>query len=318
MNRDSRGEIARRIAGYDAIRIALAILLLTAAGLKAHQLATEPVTGRGFLDSPGVLIVTVELELLFGFWLVANVWPKLTWAAALGCFGLFACVSLYKALSGYSSCGCFGRIPVNPWYTVGLDAAVLAALLRFRPREAVLPDLPRRLQQRTILIALGLVWIAIGVPVGLAMYYPRVGQLSDAGRIVGGGRMVLLEPETWVGKRFPLSSYVDIPVSLDSGQWVVLLHRHDRPDCHEVIPRLGEMPAKLGMGDGWRVALVEMPPYGESAMEEVALASAYAVGRLRDRWEWFVQTPVVVLLRDARVVEVYTSDRLTKPEEPAA
>jgi len=159
MSCGSRGEIARRITGYDVIRIALAILLLTAAGLKAYQLATEPVTGSGFLDSRRVLIVAVELELLFGLWLVANVWPKRTWAAALGCFGLFACVSLYRALLGYSSCGCFGRISVNPWYTVGLDCAALAALLRFRPREAVLPDLPRRLRQRTILIAVGLVWM---------------------------------------------------------------------------------------------------------------------------------------------------------------
>jgi len=117
--------VLRRVTGYDVIRIALGVLLLTAAGLKAHQLATEPVLSTGLLDSRWLLMATVEFELLFGLWLLGNIWPKPTWAAALACFGLFAGVSLYKALSGHASCGCFGRVPVNPWYTATLDVAMV-------------------------------------------------------------------------------------------------------------------------------------------------------------------------------------------------
>ena len=41
----------RGIAGYDVVRIAVGFLLLVAAGLKGHQLATEPVAGTGIRRS---------------------------------------------------------------------------------------------------------------------------------------------------------------------------------------------------------------------------------------------------------------------------
>jgi hypothetical protein len=40
--------VGRRLTGYDVVRIALGILLLSAAGLKAHQLATEPAAANAF------------------------------------------------------------------------------------------------------------------------------------------------------------------------------------------------------------------------------------------------------------------------------
>ena len=118
--------------GYDVLRIAAALLLLMAAGLKAHQLATEPVLGTGLLESRWFLMAVVEFELFFGLWLLSGLLTKVTWAAALGCFVLFCCISLFKALSGHATCGCFGKVEVNPWYT---------ATLRFfhRPFPALLP-----------------------------------------------------------------------------------------------------------------------------------------------------------------------------------
>ena len=109
MVKDLLGLTLRRLTGYDMVRVACGVLLLAAAGLKGYQLATEPVLGTGMLDSRLLLTATVEFELLFGLWLLANLWPKLSWAAAMGCFSLFACVSLYKALSGDATCGRFGR-----------------------------------------------------------------------------------------------------------------------------------------------------------------------------------------------------------------
>jgi hypothetical protein len=114
---------ARSDRGYHRLRLAVAFLLLTAAALKGYDLATGPVLGSGLLDSRWLLIGVVEMEILFGLWLLANILPKLTWAAALACFILFTCISFYKALSGHASCGCFGRVSVNPWYTATLDVA---------------------------------------------------------------------------------------------------------------------------------------------------------------------------------------------------
>jgi hypothetical protein len=104
---------AKSDRGCRTVSLLIAAVLLIAAALKGHQLASEPMLGHGLLDSRWLLIGVVEFELFFGLWLLAGIWPKRTCAAALGCFTLFTCVSLYKALSGYATCGCFGRVPVN-------------------------------------------------------------------------------------------------------------------------------------------------------------------------------------------------------------
>lgn len=57
---------ASNVEGYDLVRMILATVLLTAAALKAHQLATEPVVNNSPLTSRWFLILEVEFELVFG------------------------------------------------------------------------------------------------------------------------------------------------------------------------------------------------------------------------------------------------------------
>lgn len=78
--------VGRPVVGHDAVRVVLAAVLLVAAVLKCHQLATSPVLGDGLLDTRWFLIFTVEFELFFGLWLLSGLLPRITWAAALGCF----------------------------------------------------------------------------------------------------------------------------------------------------------------------------------------------------------------------------------------
>lgn len=55
---------------FRALQVCLGVLLLTATGLKTHQLATEPVLERGILDSRWFLIAVVELVL--ALWVVST------------------------------------------------------------------------------------------------------------------------------------------------------------------------------------------------------------------------------------------------------
>lgn len=125
-----------RSAVYTVVRIALGLLLLTAAGLKGYELATEPVAQTGLLTSPWFLIGVVEFELFFGLWLLTGLYRRLTWRVAILCFSAFACVSLYKAVSGEATCGCFGRVAVSPWYTLILDAVAVLALCCWPPETS--------------------------------------------------------------------------------------------------------------------------------------------------------------------------------------
>jgi hypothetical protein len=51
----------------------------------------------------------------------------------------------------------------------------------------------------------------------MGSYYTET-TLSDAGEIIGDGKIVVLEPEKWIGKRFPLLDYIDIGDRLKEGK----------------------------------------------------------------------------------------------------
>jgi hypothetical protein len=126
---------------YDVVRVALGLLLLTAAALKGHQLATDPIRGRGILESFWFLTAVIEFELLFGLWLLFGLYARHTRFAAVGVFAVFACVSLLQALRGQPTCGCFGKLSIDPWYTCAIDSAAVVCLLLAKKGRALEPEI---------------------------------------------------------------------------------------------------------------------------------------------------------------------------------
>lgn len=299
----------KNVPPYDLLRVVLAGVLLVAAGLKGHQLATEPVLGTGILDSRWFLIGVVEFELFFGLWLLANLRPRWTRVAALLCFGLFAAVSLYKAVSGAASCGCFGRVEVNPWYTFTLDTAAVLALLRWQPSgitsTTLLPSQAFLLRATAVTLA----WLCVGFPAAVAMgkYQPAI--LAEDGIILGNDNLVIIEPEKWTGKRFPLLPFIeDTPGQLKPGErplrerlaegnWIVVLYHHDCPECQKAMPKYEDMARRMAQDPtAPRVALIEVPPYGNANSLKLSSEAPCTYGGLSDEKEWFVETPVGLVL----------------------
>jgi hypothetical protein len=130
--------------------------------------------------------------------------------------------------------------------------------------------------------------------------------------VTGQGRLVVLEPEKWVGKRFPLLSHIDSPEPLDAGQWVILLYHHDCPACQELVPRFPQFARRLGNGDERRIALVEMPSYAEAQHLRTPPRSPYVRARLRNSHDWFAETPVAINVWDGRVAHVYSTQQLAR------
>ena len=109
--------------------------------------------------------------------------------------------------------------------------------------------------------------------------------------------LVVLEPETWLGKTFPLAPHLEPTVDISTGNWVVLLFHHDFPDCQKALPIYDAIAAS--QGNATRVLLIEVPPFGEEPMR----ASAAALARLSSDAEWFVQTPTEIRVEGGRVVQ---------------
>ena len=290
--------------GFAQFRFVLAAVLLAAAGLKAYQLATAPlppvVQGSVFtpvlelLNTRYFLMAVVVGEILFVLILIADLCRAWAWLFSLLGFSVFTLVSLMKGLSGESDCGCWGTFTVNPYITMSFDLVIVALLLVFRERTAwKFPAIDRKK-----LVAVLIVWVVLAGPMLFAMLSLKQQPHATLGtEFTGpdGKTMILLEPEKWGGKEFPLFSRFANPEGsgvLRQGTWDILLVSPDCPTCKQMI-------ADLEARNAEKVAVVVAP----LGVNERELRTIFPVFWLDDRNGWFL-TPCEVTIFEAVCVEV--------------
>jgi hypothetical protein len=223
------------------VRFFVALVLFVAAGFKVHQLVTVPILGEGLLHTRWFNIFAVEFELLFGVWLIFGLLPSLTRLATIGLFSVFALVSLYKAIAGEASCGCFGIINVPPMLTLFFDVVVVLVLLRFGHSTnfiARLKDSDRENFCVYLVSYIGVV-VIVGVFVCGVIASKTHYRLAEVGHVYETG-VVELYPAEWIGKVFPLRDYVAGGHSLMRGSWTVLLVRSGCSKCESLVS--GRLP----------------------------------------------------------------------------
>ena len=134
-------------------------LLVSAAFLKAVELATKPATTLAIPLGGLLLPVQVGAELGIGLLALSGLyWQKLRWIALL-LFSSFAAYSFYLAMGRAASCGCFGPLRIHPWWTFSLDLAVILGLLfsvrygqlrRLGPESSAMHTVPYRSGRRQL------------------------------------------------------------------------------------------------------------------------------------------------------------------------
>ena len=285
---------------YDYARILLGVVLVAAGLLKGYDLSSRSVAWHGFFFPRGLLIGLVEAELVFGLWLLTGLYPKPTRWIATSCFTVFSAVTLMQALGGETTCGCFGQVSVNPWVTFTFDAAAVFALCRWGPSSTAPPTF-RTHPLRTMFFLLSSVLISVLAATMVSQTI--VSALTDQRNPFSEDDLVILEPDTWAGKRFPLLNFIDVGNVLSSGHWIVVLYHHDCAACQEVIPSYVRWSQRaIGQRDAPRIALVEMPPYATAGDDLAKDSSPCLVGHLDNQRTWFVRTPVEVVLHDGIVL----------------
>lgn len=300
-------DLARSFASWPVSGViprSAAIVLLLASGLKAVQLVSTPLLETGLLTSKWFLIPTIEVELIIALCLLLRIFPRHTRRLAITLFFVFLGTSLYQAVIGSSTCGCFGEVHVSPWLTATMDAVAIIALICWRPEEGGKSEL--RLACRGWMRS-GLVsGILLGSVVLMAGALPmKPAQINDEGLISGQG-VIVVEPSKWLGKRMPLLPYVKTTENLGAGTWTVLLIHSDCPKCQAVLPTYEDMARDWKeRGLSSRVVVVVVPAgRRDGARQGIPLQdSSYTHGRLSDEREWFVQTPTVIKLEEGTVVE---------------
>ncbi len=290
-----------RLAKARSVPIVLGAVLLAAAAFKTHQLTSGPMPENSLFTSRWFLIGLGEFELALGLWLLSGAYPKQARIMALVTFASFGVVSLYQAFSGESSCGCFGKASVSPRHTLLLDSAAVVALWFWHSEGArgISTDKERNVSSHSFrLTASGFIFLMIGIPVAVAMSRYTPAFLTNEGEIVGDNSTVVLEPETWVGKRFPLLKHINIGEQLAKGKWLVMLYHHNCPRCREAITRLRGQARQVQEN----VALIELSPYEAPQLTaSPVLARSWRHGRVKGEGQWFVETPLFIELEDGGV-----------------
>lgn len=155
--------------------------------------------------------------------------------------------------------------------------------------------------RRQIACVLG-IFLLVGLPAAGTLGSYEVATINASGDIFGDSELVVLEPETWIGKRFPLLKYIDIGDQLAEGDWIVVLYRHDCPQCRRVLSEHSRMAdTSLGRLATSRIALVQVPPYGRPGCSATSCKAIHMTARLDASKAWFVKTPVAIFLEGGLV-----------------
>jgi len=307
------------------VMAAAGLVLIVASILKSHQLLTEPIISKDFWESWLFFVIQIPLEVGLGIWLVCGLFRKAGWLLGVLAFGLFIGVTLQKGLTGAESCGCFGRVHVNPWITFSvMDVPVFVLLLIFRPKgESLLPP-PWPSARHFFGVAIP-TFILLPVLV-LALIYNKPPEKTE--------KYEVIRPQEWTKKEtvtarpviekpvdqnkpaqpkiikqaeeWPMLRHIDIADSLHDGVVVVLLYHWDCPNCREAIPKYNKMCGELGGGEGSiRFAFIEIPPYGRQEDNPVPPDTTCLKGRLDTSKQWYITTPLVVLTEDGTVIKTW-------------
>jgi|GEM_PF-1181731 len=295
------------------IRAVLALVLLAAGSFKTYQLVTW--SHSGILDALGI-IGAVGGDTVLALLLLIAIRSQVALRAAMGMFVLFGLVACWKGLQGAATCGCFGPLSVSPWFTAAFDVSAVIALWLTRPQRQPAAMPPARWRAPAAVVLL------LAATCALALHAARRGILgaAAAGLATGGDGIVILDPQDWIGQRFPLLDHIDAPADLAHGTWLLLLYRTDCPLCHEAIPAYAALSARMP------VMLLEMPSDQTAALfrgtEPTGAAHAAEAdvgphgvprGRVRPDRLWFLTTPTAILLQDGRVQHVRQGNQAVEP-----
>jgi hypothetical protein len=288
----------QRVPAYSCLSFVLGTVLLAAAALKGHQLITGYVPGKTLLTSWTFQLLTIEVELALGIWLVSGFYKRYAARVALGYFVILAGASAYLVTAAAECCGCLGRLAISPWFTLVFDLAAISSLLLCPlSKERSTDGFSSKPYLATSLIA-GCCFLGLFLLVAAPDRY--VASTLDGNRGQDGD-LVVLDVENWQGKRLPVLDYLDIGPRLGAGRWMLILYHSDCPRCDDAITKEDGTVRDGDLG----LALVQVPrSTGLAGEPRLTLRKPFVLGSLSPSRRWVVVTPVVLTLENGIVTHV--------------
>lgn len=323
-----------RIRLYDVARLCAGTVLLVASVLRVYAWKVQLWHSAGVEGSRAVDISISLGEAVLAAMLICGFRKAVVRWMALASFAAFLVFVALKLLRREADCNCFGDAQVPPVFTFGFDAALLTALFVGIP-SAEARSVGAKTSSRAALAWRALFFLLLIISPILPLLGPvRVpAHLANDGTIGGPSRQVLLEPQSWLGHRWPLLPHVGEHERLSRGAWLVVLYRDDCDACQKTLTRLNNEYATAAStvrsvatssvakdaavpSSQPGLAIVEVPD-GSSADHSATIhsvpASVSLKSRLETDYQWILPTPSLIWLQDGIVVRVESA-----PTHPAA
>lgn len=282
------------------VMIIAGVVLVIAAVLKSHHLLVEPVVSPTFWESWLFFVIQIPLELGLGIWLICGLFRKAAWLAALLAYACFIIVTLYKAMEGSGSCGCFGLVHVNPWITLfAIDVPIFLAMAIAYPRGLKL--IPAQWPSAKRFFGIAIPSIIIIAAITGILILGRPARKSKNYQVIDA-------PEAG-SSRWDVLENIDIAGILSSQIAVLLFYHYDCPDCRQAIKEYELICSELAGDDNLKIAFIEVPPYAPYS-EDIIFnfeGDNCITGRLQKDRKWYVATPLVVVLVDGVVIKSWPS-----------
>lgn len=293
-----QGTIFRPLSAYFVVRILLGLVLLASSVLKGYQSIAAEFVGESFFASRTFTLLVASTEYLLALFLLANVFEKQVWGVALIAFLAFAGVSLWKAGAGMRSCGCFGLLTVSPWFIFVLDVLAVASLASWQPTKSPL----RATSTGRVLGCITICWLALTIPGAWLVITSMAAETSS-------DSVAVIEPESFIGRDFPITGAIDISDRLDRGTWIVLFYRPGCSACEDAVSNFEELAKAFSVKKNVpRIALIDCSQLPTDAPRSARFSNCI-YGRLARRKQWAIATPTSVLLEDGKVRHVLVDSR---------
>jgi hypothetical protein len=129
---------------------------------------------------------------------------------------------------------------------------------------------------------------------------------------------VILYPESWLNKPFPLLDQIDNGVRIRTGQWLLVLYHYDCKTCLEAIPAYSFWAENAASDKkDIHLAFISIPPNAPQGHEPIESSPSYMRLSLRADYDWIATTPVVVAIKDGRVLMVREGSNAAIPPDVA-
>lgn len=294
--------------------LVFAAALIVGAGLKLDAARVSEALGVDHPITPDSNVLQAKewvtaiciFELSLATLLIVGWWDSVVRWLSILTLCLFLAYSILQVVAGSHSCGCFGTVVVSPWAVMAFDSTMIVVFYFIRPRS-----IGNFLSAR---IRMGLGGICVAALLSIVIWVEarplNLATWSGDGSIqFAAGDRVVLTPERWVGRPFPLwnafeRSQEELGAPLRSGSWIVLFIHAGCPKCeNELLSLLGDNTTVNA--DRGSVAIIEVP----SRVPARRFPGDSEVPRIRLRRDvvWYIETPVRVYLKNGMVVPTHIS-----------